>query len=127
MWHIVFRIKSLLHAVLELGRSWGLPAIMKLMAVVVDEMEALIHDSLQCQSSLDKYIKEYEPDSGSPSSSVNVPSPFKFEHVPTPHIPRSTLRRTEELMTTVISYRHSMTTSSLLTCIVVLTWCHILF
>jgi hypothetical protein len=60
----------------------------KLKVDVVDEIEALIHDSLQCQSSLDKSIREFDSGSGSPSSGVNGTSHSEFEHVPTPHSPQ---------------------------------------
>jgi hypothetical protein len=46
--HIAFMVKALLYEVLEPRHSLGLAAIMKLKADVVDKMEVLIQDSLQC-------------------------------------------------------------------------------
>jgi hypothetical protein len=75
-------VKALLYAVIELDHSLGLVVIMKLKADAVDEMKDLIHDSLQCQSSLHKYHRVYKLDSG-----VTVHSPSDFENVPRPHSP----------------------------------------
>jgi hypothetical protein len=60
---------------------------MKLKANVVDEMDDLVHDSLQCQCSLDKFMREQEPDSGSPPSDVTIPSLSDFDRS-TPRSPQ---------------------------------------
>jgi hypothetical protein len=69
--HKAFRVKGLLFAVLEPGHYLTLQVMTKLKAYVVDQMEGLINDSYQCQSSLDRFIMEYEPDSGSPPSTLH--------------------------------------------------------
>jgi hypothetical protein len=66
--------------------------MMKLKADVGEEMDDLIYDSLQYQCSLDRFIREYEPESGSPSSGGTIPSPSKFEHVATPRSPQDHLQ-----------------------------------
>jgi len=69
------RVKALVEQVLQSGRPLWPAAIMKLKTDVVEEMDDLDQDSLQCQCSLDKFLREQEPDSGSPPSGVTIPSP----------------------------------------------------
>jgi hypothetical protein len=51
------RVKVLLDQVMQLGHSMGHEHIMKLKTDLMDEMEELVHDSLQCQCSLDKFMR----------------------------------------------------------------------
>jgi hypothetical protein len=71
----VFRVKGSLSAVMEPRHYLTLQAIKKLKADVVDQMEILMSNSYQCQMSLNKYIREYEPDNETPPSGDIVPSP----------------------------------------------------
>jgi hypothetical protein len=59
------RVKMLLDQVLQPGRSLGHEHIMKLKVDLVGEMKDLVHDSLQCQCSLDNFMGEQDPNSGS--------------------------------------------------------------
>jgi hypothetical protein len=69
------RVKALVEQVLQPGRPLWHAAIIKLKTDVVEEMDDLVQDSLQCQCLLDKFVRELEPDSGSPPSGVTIPSP----------------------------------------------------
>jgi uncharacterized protein YeeX (DUF496 family) len=51
------RVNVLLDQVMQLGRSLGYEHIMKIKANLMDEMEELVHDSLQCQCSLNKFMR----------------------------------------------------------------------
>jgi hypothetical protein len=68
---------ALLEQVMQPRRSLSPKAVMKLKADVVDEMDDLFHDSLQCWCSMDKFMREQELDNGSPPSGVAIPSHFE--------------------------------------------------
>jgi DNA helicase IV len=54
------RVKALVEQVLQLVGSSSPKEVIKLKSDVVDEMDSLVHDLLQCQCSLDKLRWEQE-------------------------------------------------------------------
>jgi hypothetical protein len=57
MQHKVERVNMLHEQVLQPTRSLILEEVMKLKVDVVDEMDHLVHDSLQCECSMNKFLR----------------------------------------------------------------------